>query len=153
MNRLISHAATVILNLVHKCSLISSTFLLGLCQDFQVERHQLLVHQAVSGKDPAVCGLDSILQSWIIGCLPTPFLSLLSFSTLFKFVKKFEEALSGPSLAALVEQGNSLSSDTEATGSGDSPIQRVHQVLKSAMPGQGRDLQVKVQDCLYDFRC
>ncbi|KAM4713456.1 midasin isoform 2-T2 [Anableps anableps] len=61
--------------------------------------------------------------------------------TLFKFVKKFEEALNSPSLAALVEQGSSTSSDTVAATSGDNPIQRVHQVLKSAMPGQGRDLQ------------
>uniref|UniRef100_M4AJ01 Midasin n=1 Tax=Xiphophorus maculatus TaxID=8083 RepID=M4AJ01_XIPMA len=61
--------------------------------------------------------------------------------TLFKFVKRFEDALSGPSLAALVEQRSSSSWDPEPAGSGDAPIQRVHQALKSAMPGQGRELQ------------
>uniref|UniRef100_A0A087Y7X1 Midasin n=1 Tax=Poecilia formosa TaxID=48698 RepID=A0A087Y7X1_POEFO len=61
--------------------------------------------------------------------------------TLFKFVKRFEDALSGPCLAALVEQGSSSGWDPEPAGSGDAPIQRVHQALKSAIPGQGREFQ------------
>ncbi|XP_012709437.2 midasin isoform X1 [Fundulus heteroclitus] len=61
--------------------------------------------------------------------------------TLFKFVKKFEAALASPSLAALVEQGSGANTDSVVAGSGDGSIQRFHQVLKGAMPGQGRDLQ------------
>uniref|UniRef100_A0A3P8RPW4 Midasin n=1 Tax=Amphiprion percula TaxID=161767 RepID=A0A3P8RPW4_AMPPE len=61
--------------------------------------------------------------------------------TLFKFVKKFEEALSGPSVPSLVEQGNSASLDSVDTNPEETPIHRVHQALKSNLPGKGRDLQ------------
>ncbi|XP_023122208.2 midasin [Amphiprion ocellaris] len=61
--------------------------------------------------------------------------------TLFKFVKKFEEALSGPSVPSLVEQGNSASLDGVDTNPEETPIHRVHQALKSNLPGKGRDLQ------------
>ncbi|XP_044025553.1 midasin [Siniperca chuatsi] len=61
--------------------------------------------------------------------------------TLFKFVKKFEEALNGPSVAALVEQGSSASLDSVDANAEETPIHRVHQALKSTLPGKGRDLQ------------
>lgn len=61
--------------------------------------------------------------------------------TLFKFVKKFEEALNGPSVPALVEQGSSASLDSVDSNPEETPIHRVHQALKSAMPGKGRELQ------------
>uniref|UniRef100_A0AAQ5XCQ8 Midasin n=1 Tax=Amphiprion ocellaris TaxID=80972 RepID=A0AAQ5XCQ8_AMPOC len=56
--------------------------------------------------------------------------------TLFKFVKKFEEALSGPSVPSLVEQGNSASLDGVDTNPEETPIHRVHQALKSNLPGK-----------------
>lgn len=61
--------------------------------------------------------------------------------TLFKFVRKFEETLNGPSILVLVEQGSSASLDSVNTIPEETPIHRVHQALKSAMPGKGRDLQ------------
>uniref|UniRef100_A0A3Q1FB83 Midasin AAA ATPase 1 n=1 Tax=Acanthochromis polyacanthus TaxID=80966 RepID=A0A3Q1FB83_9TELE len=61
--------------------------------------------------------------------------------TLFKFVKKFEEALSGPSVPSLVEQGSGASLDSVDTNPDETPIHRVHQALKSNLPGKGRDLQ------------
>ncbi|XP_038145137.1 midasin isoform X1 [Cyprinodon tularosa] len=60
--------------------------------------------------------------------------------TLFKFVKKFEEALSKPSLAALVEVG-SVEEEGVATGPEEGAVHRVHRALKAAVPGQGRELQ------------
>uniref|UniRef100_A0A8C9XGE6 Midasin AAA ATPase 1 n=1 Tax=Sander lucioperca TaxID=283035 RepID=A0A8C9XGE6_SANLU len=61
--------------------------------------------------------------------------------TLFKFVKKFMEALSGPSVAALVEQGSSASLDSVDANPEETPLHRVHRALKSTLPGKGRDLQ------------
>ncbi|XP_036943295.1 midasin isoform X1 [Acanthopagrus latus] len=61
--------------------------------------------------------------------------------TLFKFVKKFEEALNGPSVPSLVEQGSSASLDSVDANPEETPIHRVHQALKIALPGKGRDLQ------------
>ncbi|XP_039980712.1 midasin isoform X5 [Xiphias gladius] len=61
--------------------------------------------------------------------------------TLFKFVKKFEEALNCPSLPDLVEQGSSASLDSVDANPEETPIHRVHQALKSTLPGRGRDLQ------------
>uniref|UniRef100_A0A3Q3JWH6 Midasin n=1 Tax=Monopterus albus TaxID=43700 RepID=A0A3Q3JWH6_MONAL len=56
--------------------------------------------------------------------------------TLFKFVRKFEETLNGPSILVLVEQGSSASLDSVNTIPEETPIHRVHQALKSAMPGK-----------------
>lgn len=61
--------------------------------------------------------------------------------TLFKFVRKFEEALNSPSLPSLVEQGNSANVDSVDTTLEETPILRVHQVLKSNMPGRDTDHQ------------
>ncbi|KAM7394956.1 hypothetical protein PAMA_006612 [Pampus argenteus] len=61
--------------------------------------------------------------------------------TLFKFVKKFQEALNGPSVPSLVEQGSSASLDSVDTNPEETPIHRVHRALKSTLPGKGRDLQ------------
>ncbi|XP_041831629.1 LOW QUALITY PROTEIN: midasin [Melanotaenia boesemani] len=61
--------------------------------------------------------------------------------TLFKFIKKYEEALNSPSVPALVEQGTSASLDSVDTNSEETPIHRVHRVLKNNLPGKGRDLQ------------
>ncbi|XP_047429048.1 midasin isoform X2 [Mugil cephalus] len=61
--------------------------------------------------------------------------------TLFKFVKKFEEALSGPSVPALVEQGTDASLDSVDTNPEETPIHRVHRALKSTLPGKGKDLR------------
>ncbi|KAF0023084.1 hypothetical protein F2P81_023714 [Scophthalmus maximus] len=60
---------------------------------------------------------------------------------LFKYVKKFQEALTGPSLPALVEQGSSASLDSVDANPEETPIHRVHRALKSSLPGKGRDLQ------------
>uniref|UniRef100_A0A3Q3KQB7 Midasin n=1 Tax=Mastacembelus armatus TaxID=205130 RepID=A0A3Q3KQB7_9TELE len=62
--------------------------------------------------------------------------------TLFKFVKKFEEALNGPIVPALVEQRSSASMDSVDSNPEETPIHRVHLALKSIMPGKGRDLQI-----------
>ncbi|KAK2856665.1 hypothetical protein Q5P01_005400 [Channa striata] len=59
--------------------------------------------------------------------------------TLFKFVKKFEEALNGPSAPYLVEQGCTSSYDS-VDANPEQPIQQVHQALRTALPGKGRDL-------------
>ncbi|TKS75776.1 Midasin MIDAS-containing protein [Collichthys lucidus] len=61
--------------------------------------------------------------------------------TLFKFVKKFQGALSGLSVPALVEQGSSASLDSVDANPEETPIHRVHRALKSVPPGKGRDLQ------------
>nr|XP_046228345.1 midasin isoform X2 [Scatophagus argus] len=61
--------------------------------------------------------------------------------TLFKFVRKFEEALNGPCVPALVEQGSIASLDSVDANPEETPIHRVHQTLKSVLPGKGRDLQ------------
>ncbi|XP_075869163.1 midasin [Nelusetta ayraudi] len=61
--------------------------------------------------------------------------------TLFKFVKKFEEAISGPCLPALVEQGSNSSLDAVDGSAEETPTRRLHLALKSALPGKGRDLQ------------
>uniref|UniRef100_A0A3P8WSX5 Midasin n=1 Tax=Cynoglossus semilaevis TaxID=244447 RepID=A0A3P8WSX5_CYNSE len=53
--------------------------------------------------------------------------------TLFKFIKKFEEVLSGPSAPSLVEQGSSASFDTVDTNAEEeTPVHRVHRALKSS---------------------
>ncbi|XP_030636974.1 midasin [Chanos chanos] len=61
--------------------------------------------------------------------------------TLFKFVKKFEAALSVPCAPALVEQGSNTSLDSVDTQPEETPLHRVHLALKNALPGKGRDLQ------------
>ncbi|GAA6218580.1 midasin [Lates japonicus] len=61
--------------------------------------------------------------------------------TLFKFIKKFEEALNGPSVPALVEQGSSASLDSVDANPEETPVHRVHRALKGTLPGKGRDLQ------------
>ncbi|XP_054474709.1 midasin [Anoplopoma fimbria] len=61
--------------------------------------------------------------------------------TLFKFVKKLEAALNGPSVPSLVEQGSSAGLDSVDANPEETPIHRVHKALKSALPGKGRDLQ------------
>uniref|UniRef100_A0A3B3CZB6 Midasin n=1 Tax=Oryzias melastigma TaxID=30732 RepID=A0A3B3CZB6_ORYME len=60
--------------------------------------------------------------------------------TLFKFVKKFEEALNSPSVPALVEQGSSLNPDEVDANLEETPLHRVHQALRNAPPGKGKDL-------------
>lgn len=77
----------------------------------------------------------------------TSVLLLFPLRTLFKFVKKFEEALSGPSVPALVEQGGSAGLDSVDANPEETPIHRVHRALRSAPPGKGRDLQVHVSHC------
>ncbi|XP_065113160.1 midasin [Paramisgurnus dabryanus] len=62
--------------------------------------------------------------------------------TLFKFVKKFEAALKEPCSPCLVEQGSDSSMDGVDSQSEDTPLHKVHRVLKAALPGKGRDLQV-----------
>ncbi|KAJ8409756.1 hypothetical protein AAFF_G00218150 [Aldrovandia affinis] len=66
--------------------------------------------------------------------------------TLFKFVKKFEAALSAPCAPALVEQGSSAGLDSVDPRPEETPLHRVHRALKSALPGKGRDLQVDSQE-------
>ncbi|KAM6915471.1 midasin [Xenentodon cancila] len=66
--------------------------------------------------------------------------------TLFKLVKKFEEALNSPSVTALVEQGSSVSLDAVDTDPKETPVHRVHRALKNTLPGKGRDLQVQNED-------
>ncbi|XP_037836777.1 midasin isoform X2 [Kryptolebias marmoratus] len=63
--------------------------------------------------------------------------------TLFKFVKKFDEALNSPSLPALVEQRTSIEMDNVDTNFEGSPLQQIHRVLKNTLPGTGRDLQIQ----------
>ncbi|KAJ3606919.1 hypothetical protein NHX12_026435, partial [Muraenolepis orangiensis] len=66
--------------------------------------------------------------------------------TLFKFVKKLEDALNGPCAPFLVEEGSSSTLDSVDANPDQTPIHRVHQALKSALPGKGRELQVEVPD-------
>lgn len=66
------------------------------------------------------------------------------FSTLFKFIKQFEEALNGPSIPALVEQGSGASLDSVDANPQEMPIHRVHQLLKSTLPLNSRILQVQI---------
>ncbi|TRZ01341.1 hypothetical protein DNTS_001208 [Danionella cerebrum] len=61
--------------------------------------------------------------------------------TLFKFVKKFEASLKEPCAPCLVEQGSSSSMDNVDSKPEETPLLRVHQALKDALPGRGRDLQ------------
>ncbi|KAK6297294.1 hypothetical protein J4Q44_G00318770 [Coregonus suidteri] len=61
--------------------------------------------------------------------------------TLFKFVKKFEAALSGPCAPALMEQGSSASLDSVDANQENTPLHRIHHALKNALPGKARDLQ------------
>uniref|UniRef100_A0A3Q2XAQ0 Midasin AAA ATPase 1 n=1 Tax=Hippocampus comes TaxID=109280 RepID=A0A3Q2XAQ0_HIPCM len=61
--------------------------------------------------------------------------------TLFKFVKKFEEILNGPCLTVLVEQKNIVSLDNTELHSDETPIQRIRQALKQALPGKNTDHQ------------
>lgn len=75
-------------------------------------------------------------------CSVNNILLVLSLRTLFKFVKKFEEALSGLCVPALVEQGTNASLDSVDANTGETPIHRVHRALKSILPGKSRDLQV-----------
>ncbi|KAM9840331.1 midasin [Aulostomus maculatus] len=63
--------------------------------------------------------------------------------TLFKFVRKFEEALNGPSVPSLVEQGSSTNLDIVDSNPEETPIHRVNQALRSTLPGKGRDLQIE----------
>ncbi|KAJ8008932.1 hypothetical protein DPEC_G00083550 [Dallia pectoralis] len=61
--------------------------------------------------------------------------------TLFKFVKKFEAALSGPCAPALLEQGSSAKLDSVDANPENTPLHQVHRALKKALPGTSRDLQ------------
>ncbi|KAK9531216.1 hypothetical protein VZT92_010656 [Zoarces viviparus] len=63
--------------------------------------------------------------------------------TLFKFVRKLQEALNGASVPSLVEQGTSASLDSVDADPDETPIHRVHKALKSSLPGKGRDLQLE----------
>uniref|UniRef100_A0A674E136 Midasin n=1 Tax=Salmo trutta TaxID=8032 RepID=A0A674E136_SALTR len=56
--------------------------------------------------------------------------------TLFKFVKKFEAALSGPCAPALMEQGGSASLDSVDANQENTPLHRLHHALKNALPGK-----------------
>uniref|UniRef100_A0A674DWW2 Midasin n=1 Tax=Salmo trutta TaxID=8032 RepID=A0A674DWW2_SALTR len=56
--------------------------------------------------------------------------------TLFKFVKKFEAALSGPVAPALMEQGSSASLDSVDANEENTPLHRVHHALKNTLPGR-----------------
>ncbi|KAL4649045.1 midasin isoform X1 [Arapaima gigas] len=62
--------------------------------------------------------------------------------TLFKFVKKFEAALSTPCAPELVEQGSSASLDSTDPSVEETPLHRLHHVLKSTHTGE--ELQVDV---------
>ncbi|KAJ8270795.1 hypothetical protein GJAV_G00119370 [Gymnothorax javanicus] len=66
--------------------------------------------------------------------------------TLFKFVKKFEAALSTPGAPALVEQGSSASLDSVDPHPEETSLHRVNRALKSALPGRGRGLQMDEQE-------
>ncbi|XP_018599206.2 midasin isoform X2 [Scleropages formosus] len=66
--------------------------------------------------------------------------------TLFKFVKKFEAALSTPCALELVEQGNSANLDSIDSNTEETPLHRLHQVLKRALPGKSQELQVDVSE-------
>ncbi|KAF4092103.1 hypothetical protein AMELA_G00017110 [Ameiurus melas] len=64
--------------------------------------------------------------------------------TLFKFVRKFEAALSGPCAPWLVEQKSSGGTDNTDSVDGQqehTPLHQLHRALKSALPGRRRDLQ------------
>lgn len=72
------------------------------------------------------------------------YLPLFWFSrTLFKFVKKFEAALSGPVAPALMEQGSSASLDSVDANEENTPLHRVHHALKNTLPGRARDIKVQ----------
>lgn len=100
-------------------------------------------------------GLSVLLKDRTDGCSATDIVVLISFSlrTLFKFVKKFEEALNGPSVPTLVEQGSSASLDSVDANPEETPIHRVHQALRSSLPGKGRDLQVQVSQRTQSLYC
>ncbi|XP_030578137.1 midasin [Archocentrus centrarchus] len=66
--------------------------------------------------------------------------------TLFKFIKKFEEALNSPSVPALVEQGSSANLDSVDSNPEETPTHRVHRVLKSTLLGKGRDLPTESKE-------
>uniref|UniRef100_A0A674E141 Midasin n=1 Tax=Salmo trutta TaxID=8032 RepID=A0A674E141_SALTR len=73
--------------------------------------------------------------------------------TLFKFVKKFEAALSGPVAPALMEQGSSASLDSVDANEENTPLHRVHHALKNTLPGRARDLKVQYSPLsLDDYR-
>nr|XP_015209182.1 PREDICTED: midasin [Lepisosteus oculatus] len=64
--------------------------------------------------------------------------------TLFKFVKKFEAALSGPCCPALTEQGSSADLDCVDSQSEDTPIHRLHRALQRVIPGRGKISKAEV---------
>ncbi|XP_028997386.1 midasin [Betta splendens] len=61
--------------------------------------------------------------------------------TLFKFVKKFEQALSGPSAPALVEQGSIANTDCVDTNQEETPLRQLHHALNSILSWNNTDLQ------------
>ncbi|KAM9704373.1 midasin [Menidia menidia] len=63
--------------------------------------------------------------------------------TLFKFVKKFEEALNSPSVPFLVEKESTSSLDSEDPDPEETPTHRVHRALKNNLPGRGRGLETE----------
>ncbi|CAL8311820.1 unnamed protein product [Lota lota] len=63
--------------------------------------------------------------------------------TLFKFVRKLEDALSAPCAPSLVEEGSGARLDSVDDNPDQTPIHRVHLALKSALPGRGRELQTE----------
>ncbi|XP_054617732.1 midasin isoform X2 [Dunckerocampus dactyliophorus] len=66
--------------------------------------------------------------------------------TLFKFVKKFEEALNSPCLPALVEGESSASPDNVDRNPEETPVHLLHKALKPALPGKTLDLQVQMEE-------
>uniref|UniRef100_A0A1A7W7P3 Midasin homolog n=1 Tax=Iconisemion striatum TaxID=60296 RepID=A0A1A7W7P3_9TELE len=60
--------------------------------------------------------------------------------TLFKFMKKFDEALNCPSLPSLVEQGSSVDVDVNSE---DSSVQRIHRALKNILSGREQAVQME----------
>lgn len=119
----------------------------GLYKDLQVEWCQFLVHKTVGGEVSSVryllCVFMTLNLEYCSRPATKPILPLFcSLRTLFKFIKKFEEALNGPSLPALVEQGSSSNLDTLDVSSEEIPIHLVHHTIKSILPGKCRDFQV-----------
>ncbi|XP_061668786.1 midasin isoform X2 [Syngnathoides biaculeatus] len=69
-----------------------------------------------------------------------------SHRTLFKYVKKFEEILNGPCVLVLVEQKISGFVSNSDTNPKETPIRRIHQALKQALPRKNREEQNKGPD-------
>lgn len=57
-------------------------------------------------------------------------------------MRKLEDAVTAPSLPALVEQGSAAAVDVAGAGAEDTPLHRVHRALKSSGARTGPGLQV-----------